>query len=107
MRSMSTLWSIQLILCLSLFVGCTLPEKKIMDSQKGHHKDQLFKRWGAPDKEETLQDGRSVYTWHHNWSTQQGKGTCTKSVTADHKGIIVNGNFHDCPLGAHYQLEKK
>lgn len=77
-----------------LLAGCASIEQEtaqVRDAWKGVSYDEVVKRWGAPTRSATLQDGAQVHTWV---SEESRSGSSGASV-----GMGVFGGGHGGGVG--------
>ena len=70
-------------LAILLLAGCaTLEEEaaQVRDAWQGAFYDDVVKRWGAPNRSATLQDGSQVHTWVSESQASYGSSGPTVGV---------------------------
>lgn len=91
---------ILLLVSLSIFTnGCITTQEKVMKSWVDHSTDELIEKWGGPNSDVKLENGKRVLTWTSVWNDDFGNiQTCRKSFTADSNRIIKKWSYRNCPV---------
>jgi hypothetical protein len=67
-----------------------------MEKWMGHQDTEIISLWGTPSSTYVTQDESKILTWK-NYNFNRDKN-CTKSFTADKKGIIIAHSDLDCSM---------
>lgn len=81
-----------------LLVGCA--SGNVMSSWTGHSATDLVFAWGAPDRQQRLEDGRQVIAYDYTHSVAGTSYECEATFQVNAKGIVVGsratGNLGGC-----------